>query len=75
MKTKIKVAVLFEEKLSNGGGYVQSINAALLTREIKSENIEFIYISTYKENLNLLKNYNLTPCFYFKENFLVDLKL
>tara|TARA_B100000886_G_scaffold305661_1_gene237542 strand:- start:38504 stop:39739 length:1236 start_codon:yes stop_codon:yes gene_type:complete len=74
MKKKLKVAVLFDEKLSNGGGYVQSINAALLTKGIKSEKIEFIYISTYKENLSLLKNLNLTPCFYFKEDFLSRLK-
>ncbi len=66
---KIKVAVLFEEKIANGGGFIQSINAALLTKEIRNKEVEFVYLSTYKENLEILKNYGLTPCFYLKNNF------
>ena len=62
---KIKVAILFEEKIINGGGFVQSLNAALLTKEIKNQMIDFIYISTYKENLKILTANGLTPNLYY----------
>ncbi len=71
---KVKVAVLFEEKITNGGGFVQSLNSALLTKKIKNKNLEFIYLSTYKENIDLLKEYGLVPCFYFNENLISKLK-
>ncbi len=70
----IKVAVLFEEKLSNGGGFVQSLNAALLTKDIKNKKVDFIYLSTYEENLKLLRDNGLQPCLYYKENFLSKIK-
>ncbi len=71
---KIKVAILFEEKIINGGGFVQSLNAALLTKEIKNQMIDFIYISTYKENLKILTANGLTPNLYYKESFLTKIK-
>ncbi len=71
---KVKVAILFEENLTNGGGFVQSLNAALLTKNIKNEMIEFIYISTYKENLKILNQNGLVPNLYYKDNIFKKIK-
>jgi hypothetical protein len=50
---KIKLAVIFDQLLFSGGGYQQSINAALIAKKLSSNYIEVIFFTTYEENIKI----------------------
>jgi glycosyltransferase involved in cell wall biosynthesis len=52
---KIKLAVIFDQLLFSGGGYQQSINAALIAKKLSSNHIEVIFFTTHEENIKILK--------------------
>ena len=55
----LRLAVIFDQKIQSGGGYQQSLNAALLTRRLPSDLCETIYFTTVKENIEALASYGV----------------
>jgi len=55
----IRLAVIFDQKIRAGGGYQQALNAALLTRELRSDVCEPIFFTTLEENINMLAGYGI----------------
>ena len=57
---RIILAVFLEEELQSGGGFQQSLNAALETKKIPKENAEVIFITTIKSNISILKSLGIS---------------
>ena len=57
--TRIKIAIILDQKIISGGGYQQSLNAALLAKELKNDFIDIVYFTTIKENINVLSDYGI----------------
>ena len=55
----IQLAVVFDQHISVGGGYQQSLNAALLTRDLPDDLVEVTYFTTLKENVYTLSTYGI----------------
>ena len=64
MKKRIKIAVIFDQKLKSGGGYQQAINASILISKLNLNFIEISFYSLIKNNINILEGKNI------KVNFL-----
>ena len=60
---KIKLAVIIDQKISSGGGYQQSINAAMIAKKIPSNLADVIFYTTVKENIKTLKDFNIEANF------------
>jgi glycosyltransferase involved in cell wall biosynthesis len=60
MNRPIRLAVFFDQQLLSGGGYQQSITAALETLKLSDELVEVIFFTPNKENIFLLKNVNIS---------------
>ena len=56
----IQLAVVFDQHISVGGGYQQSLNAALLTRDLPDDLVEVSYFTTLKENVYTLSTYGIS---------------
>ena len=56
---RIKIAIILDQKIISGGGYQQSLNAALLAKELKNDFIDIVYFTTIKENKNVLSDYGI----------------
>ena len=56
----IQLAVVFDQHISLGGGYQQSLNAALLTRDLPDDLVEVSYFTTLKENVYTLSTYGIS---------------
>ena len=52
---KIKIDEVLDQILFSGGGYQQSINAALIAKKLSSNHIEVIFFTTHKENIEIFK--------------------
>ena len=77
MKKKIKVAVIFDQKLKSGGGYQQAINASVLISKINLKFSEITFYSLFKKNINILEQKNIKVNFLkinIFEKFLIFLK-
>ena len=59
MKKKIKIAVIFDQKLKSGGGYQQAINASLLISRLNLNFIDVSFYSLVKNNIKILKEKNI----------------
>jgi glycosyltransferase involved in cell wall biosynthesis len=55
----MKIAVLIEQDIYAGGGYQQALNMLLLLNKNISNKREFIFITTIKNNIDVLKKYNI----------------
>jgi len=55
----IKVAVILDQKIKVGGGYQQSINAALLASHLPKELATISYYTIIKEDINNLNSYGM----------------
>jgi glycosyltransferase involved in cell wall biosynthesis len=55
----IRVAVILEQRIALGGGYQQSLNAALQIKRISSAVCEPIFLTTIKDNIAVLRAYGL----------------
>ena len=64
MKKKIKIAVIFDQKLKSGGGYQQAINASILFSKLNLNFLEISFYSLFKNNVKILDEKNI------KVNFL-----
>jgi glycosyltransferase involved in cell wall biosynthesis len=57
---KIKLAVILDQTITSGGGFQQSLNAVLLINKLQKKiNIDIIFFTTLKENINLLLEYGI----------------
>jgi glycosyltransferase involved in cell wall biosynthesis len=54
-----RVAVILEQAIALGGGYQQSLNAALQVKRISSEVCEPIFLTPIKDNIAVLRTYGL----------------
>ena len=64
MNKKIKIAIIFDQKLKSGGGYQQAINASILIAKLKLDFSEISFYSLVKKNIKILEEKNI------KVNFL-----
>ena len=64
MKKKIKIAIIFDQKLKSGGGYQQAINASILIAKLNLDFSEISFYSLVKKNIKILEEKNI------KVNFL-----
>jgi len=71
---KIKLAVVLDQILFSGGGYQQSINAALIAKKLSSNHIEVIFFTTHKENIEIFKELGIFSNL-IKFSFLSKLKV
>ena len=57
---KIKLAVIFDQSITSGGGFQQSLNAILLVNKLQKEKkVDIIFFTTLKENINLLLEHGI----------------
>ena len=63
-KKKIRIAVIFDQKLKSGGGYQQAINASILISKLNLDFLEMSFYSLVKNNIEILEEKNI------KVNFL-----
>ena len=59
----IRLAVIFDQPISVGGGYQQSLNSALIARALPSENIQVLFYTTLKENVTTLAAYGFNVAY------------
>ncbi|WP_440676616.1 glycosyltransferase family 4 protein [Candidatus Pelagibacter sp. HIMB1593] len=57
--TKIKIAIILDQKILAGGGYQQALNAILLAKDLKNDFIDLAYFTTIKDNMNVLSDYGI----------------
>tara|TARA_Y200000002_G_scaffold345091_1_gene318752 strand:- start:58 stop:1278 length:1221 start_codon:yes stop_codon:yes gene_type:complete len=57
---KINLAVVFDQKIYSGGGYQQSITAALIAKKLPNNLVHVDFYTTEKENLKVLKNFEIS---------------
>lgn len=55
----IRLAVIFEQTIYDGGGYQQSVNAALLTRKLSPDLVKTLFFTTRQENIVSLANHGI----------------
>lgn len=55
----LRMAVLFDQEVSAGGGYQQSINAALLVKKLSQELVIPIFFTTMQGNVTALKAHGI----------------
>ena len=58
--SKIKLAVVFDQKIYSGGGYQQSINAALIAKTLPKNLVDVIFYTTDLDNLEVLKEFKIS---------------
>lgn len=56
---RIRLAVIFDQKIQVGGGYQQSLNAASLARALPDELAEVVFFSTLEENISTLAHHGI----------------
>ena len=56
---KIRLGVVFDQQIYAGGGYQQSLNAALIASQIPEDVADVNFYTTFKENIEILKSYNI----------------
>lgn len=59
----LKVAVFLDQTIRAGGGYQQSINAALLVKKIPIDLVEPIFFTNHRTNIPILKHYGIDAVF------------
>ena len=55
---KIRLAIIFDQLLSVGGGYQQALNMSMHINKINSVYTP-VYFTTYADNVSILKEYGL----------------
>lgn len=63
MKKPIRLAVVFDQQVYAGGGFQQSLNAALLVKKLPTDLVNPIYFTTLRENLEILANIGINAQF------------
>lgn len=55
----LHMAVLFDQEISAGGGYQQSINAALLISKLPQDLVTLSFFTTLEDNVSVLNEYGI----------------
>lgn len=55
----IRLGVIFDQQIHVGGGYHQSLNAALLTHELPKDLVEVVFFTTQGENVAMLQTHGV----------------
>jgi glycosyltransferase involved in cell wall biosynthesis len=55
----IKLGIFFDQRILVGGGFQQSLNAALLAKKLSNDIVSIRYFTNIKENINFLKSFDL----------------
>lgn len=55
----LKIAVVFDQVIEDGGGYQQSLNAALLIKKISDSIVDPVFITTRDANVEILRGYGI----------------
>jgi glycosyltransferase involved in cell wall biosynthesis len=58
-KNPIKLGIFFDQRILVGGGFQQSLNAALLAKKLSNDIVSIKYFTNIKENINFLKSFDL----------------
>lgn len=74
MTRPIRLAVIFDQQIGSGGGYQQSLNAALLTQELPADIVDVVYFTTFKENKRALEDYDISAL-YLKIGIIKKLRI
>jgi glycosyltransferase involved in cell wall biosynthesis len=56
---KIKLGVVFDQQIFSGGGFQQSLNAAIVAKKLTSDLIDVKFYTNIKENIKVLKEYEI----------------
>mgnify|MGYP000406744546 CR=1 FL=1 len=73
----IKLAVFFDQKLQNGGGYQQALNAAMLTKQLPMDVCTPFFFTTVANNVSVLRGYGIEAHFLVVpkwRNFILKLR-
>ena len=69
IKNKIIIGFVFESSPKFGGNFQTEISTALRLKNLSLDKVEIKFFSTNKDNLQVLKKYNLEIKYYTKKNF------
>lgn len=56
----VRLAVVLEQEIHQGGGYQQSLNAARLVRQLPGELVEPVFLTTHEGNVAALDRHGIT---------------
>lgn len=65
----MNIAVILTKDISEGGAFQYALSVSLLLEKNKSSEHNFIFFSTVRKNLEVLKKYNLHPLYIRWSNF------
>lgn len=65
----MNIAVIFTKDTSEGGAFQYAVSIALLLKKNISDKYNFIFYTTRKSNMNILKKYGLAPVYLRWSNF------
>ena len=60
---RIKVGIVFDQQIYAGGGFQQSLNAAIIAKKLPINLVEVSFYTTIKKNIEVLKEYNIQSKF------------
>jgi len=63
MQKKINIAVILEQKVTIGGGFQQELKTATILNKFKSDAFNFVFFTTHKDNLEILKKNNIVASY------------
>ena len=63
----IRLAVIFDQKISSGGGFQQALNAALLAKSLPDSLVECVFFTNHHQSVALLSTFDI-PAHYIKFN-------
>jgi glycosyltransferase involved in cell wall biosynthesis len=63
----IRLAVIFDQQISAGGGFQQALNAALLVKSLPNSLVECVFFTTHRHSVALLSTFDV-PAQYIKFN-------
>ena len=56
---KIKLGIIFDQPIYSGGGFQQSLNAALIAKQLPADMVDANFYTTIKKNIKVLREYNI----------------
>lgn len=55
----IRIGVIFDQKISVGGGYQQALNSALMVLKLPKKLVDPVFFTTFEENVPILEKYGI----------------
>jgi len=56
---KIKLGIIFDQQINSGGGFQQSLNAAIIAKKLPADKVDVNFYTTIKKNIKVLREYNI----------------